>query len=129
MKEKEIVTRVESYLMEKGFKTFREVPALTKRIDIVGIGHEEVWTIEAKVRDWRHALRQANQNRIFGHRPYVALCHQYLGNIDEALFDRFGIGIMGIGRDVNIVKPAKKSEVVHTSLAETLLRYVGERDG
>jgi predicted RecB family endonuclease len=124
LREEKITARVENYLSGEGFMIKREVPALTKRIDIVGIRDGEVWTVEAKVSDWRRALQQANQNRIFGERPYVALWHRHLKNIEERLFDRFGIGIMSVNGDVEIVRPAKKSKVVHSSLAGSLKRYV-----
>jgi len=129
LNETAIVESVETYLNEQNFKTYTEVPALTKRIDIIGIGEGEIWAVEAKVRNWKQALRQANLDRLFADRVFVALWHEHITGVNEELFDKFGIGIMTVNGTVDIIKEARKSQIMHTSLVNSITESVGNMDG
>lgn len=120
MREYEVVERVETYMKKKKFKTYREVPALDKKIDIVGVRNREIWAVEAKVKDWKRALQQAVTDRLFVDRVYVALWHEFAGRADEEIYGKFGIGIMSVDGSVEIIKPAKKSKIAHASLVKKL---------
>ena len=71
----------------------------------------EVVTIEVKVANWRRAADQANRNRIFAHRSYVALPERVACRVRrEEAFQSNAIGILGVGEqgDVRVVKRARR---------------------
>ncbi len=84
----------------KWFKVSRQVSLSRKRIDLVVQSqvHQELWTIEVKIKDWKTALRQANLNSIACNHSYVAIWHEYesapMKHKEEFL--RLGIGLIGI---------------------------------
>lgn len=66
-----------------------------------------VVAIEAKVADWQGAAAQANRNRIFAHRSFVALPERLARRVrKDAIFRRTGIGVLAVDEsgDVRIVK-------------------------
>lgn len=57
----------------------------------------EVIAIEAKVTNWRQALRQAARNRIFSHRSFVALPEHIAERVSsESAFGQLGVGILAV---------------------------------
>jgi hypothetical protein len=63
----------------------------------------EIVTVEAKVSNWQAALQQANRNRIFAHRSFVALpkhvADRVLGDPGFALH---GVGILAVSENGNV---------------------------
>lgn len=60
----------------------------------------EIITIEVKISDWKKALLQAERNKIFAHRSFIALPQQVADRVSsESLFDRFGIGLISVNED------------------------------
>jgi hypothetical protein len=69
----------------------------------------EVIAIEAKVSNWRQALRQAARNRIFSHRSFIALPGHIADRVSsEPAFAQLGLGILAVGSqgEVSEYRPA-----------------------
>ena len=63
----------------------------------------EIVTIEAKVTDWQKAINQANRNRIFAHRSFIALPKNVAERIKkEPSLKRFGLGLLSVDEDNNV---------------------------
>lgn len=122
--ERSLCTQLEEYLVSNGFQTFREVPLLSRRIDLLGVNDSEIVAVELKVRDWRRALQQALSNRLCADRVYIALLNKYVHRVDVMWFRRFGVGVFAVDRDVHLILEAPYSKVIHPSLRRRVLSYV-----
>jgi len=72
----------------------------------------EVVTVEAKVSDWQAALQQANRNRIFAHRSFVAFPESVAQRVSgKTGFELHGVGILSVtdNGDVTVFRPARKN--------------------
>lgn len=70
----------------------------------------EVITIEVKVSNWSKAVAQAQRNRIFAHRSFVALPDPVAERIQsEAILRQLGIGLLSVSEagEVRILKSAR----------------------
>jgi hypothetical protein len=75
----------------------------------------EVVTVEAKVSDWRAALQQANRNRIFAHRSFVAFPEDLAERVRRSPgFLRHGVGILAVSNsgEVWVSRPARRNRLV-----------------
>ena len=115
---------LESYLHRKGFRTAREVPLLTKRIDLVGISNGRLVAIEVKVKNWQRALQQALCYKLCAHEAYIALCREFVHRADKKILQRYGIGIIGVDGTAEIVMPAEPSSIIHDSLLTDVFKYI-----
>ncbi len=113
-------------------KWAREVRSIKNRADLIYFERKDdaiisLFAIEAKLHDWRTALRQAYRNKLFADKTFVALPEQFsksaIANIIE--FRRVSVGLILVGSSsVRIVynPPINKShsnlhvEKVHKSL-------------
>jgi hypothetical protein len=80
----------------------REFDYISGRTDVVAVlCSNEVLAFEAKLRDWRRALRQAWRNTSFANRAYVVLprkhCTQALRHRME--FEARGVGLCAVDAD------------------------------
>jgi len=81
---------------------------INKRIDKESLGINI--SIEAKVKDWRMGLLQAQRYLSFSDYSYVALPENSIKNVDEKRFTNSGIGLLSISEDdIHEVIPAAKS--------------------
>lgn len=63
----------------------------------------EIITIEAKVTDWQKAINQANRNRIFAHRSFIALPKNVAERIKkEPILNKLGLGLLSVDEDNNV---------------------------
>lgn len=77
------------------------------RTDVLATIGEELLAIEVKLSDWKRAITQAALNRVFAHKSFVALWYPSVRPNVIAEARRFGIGVMGIGRDcVEVISEA-----------------------
>lgn len=73
----------------------------------------EIISIEAKVSNWRKAVEQANRNRIFSHKSFVALPERVAHRVrSEQIFSKLGIGLLSVDDDhqVSVVRRARRSQ-------------------
>lgn len=102
-----------------------QVPVLDGRIDFVGIKRSyDVISIEAKIRNWRRALVQAQTYMLCSDKAYVALPERIACNALEhqEMFYRRGVGLMSIGESTQILLEARRSAIVVHDLRKHLLR-------
>ncbi len=97
------------------------------RVDLVAISEAgELWTFEAKLKDWRTAVNQAYRNTSFAHYSYVILPQEAATNAfrNERYFAQRGVGLCTIiGSDIVIVIPAAKKEPLRPWITENAIRY------
>ena len=63
----------------------------------------EIVTIEAKVNDWQKAIVQANRNKIFAHRSFIALPENVAKRIrKEPILNKLGLGLLSVDDDCNV---------------------------
>ncbi len=84
------------------FQHRTEVKVTSNRVDVVyfeqlnasGIGF--IAAVEAKLHDWRKAIRQAHRNKLFADRVYVAMPTQYASAAIEniSVFRQASIGLI-----------------------------------
>lgn len=72
----------------------------------------DVFTIEAKVNNWKNAIEQAKRNQLFSHRSFVALPNKIAKKVcfNNRVKER-GIGVIGVGKagEATILRKAKKN--------------------
>ncbi len=90
-----------------------EVCFFLKRLDLVFAtsGLFRLYAVEAKLRDWRTAFRQALINQIAVHCSYIALPHLLAGRLLDGEKEQFlehSIGLIGVSHTATIVIPSVK---------------------
>ena len=126
MRETTIVRRVDNLFENEGLATAKEVPLGPKRIDLVAVSpnSRRVVAVEAKVHDWRSGLRQALVYRLCAHHVYLAIDQRCSGNPDREILAGYGIGLISVDGQAEIVVKARTSKIVHVSLLEEVRDYV-----
>jgi hypothetical protein len=121
-----VTCKVRTHLLDEGFVVRREVPFLSKRIDIVGVQSEsrQILAVEAKVRDWRKGLRQALTYRLCADEVYLALAAPYAKRADRGLLAEFGVGLMAVDGSARLELNAWPSQVVAPAFAQKVRSYV-----
>ena len=104
----------------KKYKHVRtEVPALSRSIDIVYVNEDnDLISVEIKLHDWRHAIKQARDHQLVSDRAYICLPVKKRGVNKELqdMLDEYGIGLLLFEQknkykiDVTEFKSAKKYE-------------------
>ena len=72
----------------------------------------QVIAIEAKVKNWQVAIKQAARNRLFAHRSFIALpCDTSKRIRSEPILGQLGIGLLSVDQsgDVSILKQGRSS--------------------
>lgn len=94
MNEAEMVTLAVAHLRRQGYLVACEVPCLGRSIDIAYITeNDEVVSIEAKLRNWRHAIRQARDHSLAADFSFVLLPREANATKVRVL-DAYGVGWM-----------------------------------
>lgn len=111
MKELSIVEAVSGYLYDMSFRTVTELPFLQRRIDIVGYKstQDTLVAVEAKVKNWQTAVRQAITCLLFADEVYIAMPAEYVHRVNILEIAKFGIGLMEVNSVVKIISPAVSS--------------------
>ncbi|MHA1363290.1 MAG: hypothetical protein ACTSP1_12290 [Candidatus Freyarchaeota archaeon] len=124
--EGEIVLKVKSYFQNQKYSVYSEVPMLSRHIDLVCVkpNFKEIVAIEAKVKDWKKALKQAKTYRLCAHKVYVALWYEYIHRAKSELFDSFGVGLLKVNDQVEEVQSPHRSKIIHPDLMCSIKNYV-----
>lgn len=79
---------------------------------IFGLNLGNTISIEAKIRDWRSGILQAERYLMFSDYSYLALPEDKIRNVDLELIEQKGIGLLSITEDsiVEVVKPRISTE-------------------
>ncbi len=90
---KTLIELVTAGVVESSEKTFR----LSKTWHSI---LPDVFTIEAKVVNWKNAIEQATRNKLFSHRSFIALPTETAqrARINNKVKE-FGIGVIGVSKD------------------------------
>lgn len=69
-------------------------------------------SIEAKIKDWRGGLIQAQRYLCFSDYSYVALPENAVKSVDENMFTETGIGLLGVADDClyEVIRPLKSTK-------------------
>lgn len=116
----------DKYELFEEAKVYPECKTYTKRVDLL-FRHKKTGrftAVEAKVSNWKRALRQALLDSSYCHFCYVAVPSAVIPNLDKDVFRKMGVGILSIEKDVcsvNIksrffcpIKKRWKNEVLHS---------------
>ena len=104
-----------------------EVPFEGKRIDLVFVDRNGVTnSVEAKLKDWRGALRQATTNRLACDYSYVAIPRYRASRVDLEMFKRRGVGLIVVDGYAEVAIRARRSEFKDPILARNLRRVARE---
>jgi len=115
LREGQLVDVVQRSDLFQDLLKFTEVPVgnwsgSTMRIDIILLKsldiESRVFAVEAKVSDWRTALKQAFRNLFAVDMSYVALPETCTTRVDSRLFKETGIGLLEVDGDVKcLIEP------------------------
>lgn len=110
-----------------GYIRCREVPLITKKIDLVvfEISSSEIIAIEVKVSNWKRALQQALYYRLCADRTFVALWHEYIHRIKPELFKEKGIGLLEVNGEIIHKIDARRSHSIQKSLRRGIEEHLG----
>jgi len=126
--ERSLVDNLKEKFVEDEMSVKREVPLLSKWIDIIGYDEKTdiVIAVEVKVRDWKRAFRQAMRYKLCSDETYVALYDEYIENVDIDKFKKHGIGVISIkeDREIEFVLEPAKNEDYHQSLKRKVIDYL-----
>jgi hypothetical protein len=94
----------------------------------------DVFTVEAKVVNWRKAIVQALRNRIFAHRSFVALPERVADKVrEDAAFHDLGLGLLSVAADdrVSVFVQAERREprvwTYYYQLAAAVARHINSK--
>ena len=91
-----------------------EVPFFGKRIDLIfsSLHLLSFQAVEAKMRDWRSAFKQAAINQLGVQRSYVAVpapLAQRLFDKEKELFVKYDVGLISVNHTASVLLPAKRN--------------------
>lgn len=131
VKEKELYSPLLD-LFGKEWTGAESVPLGAKLVDLAMMSKSSnrVIAIEAKVKDWKRALRQALNYQLAADESYVAISKNHAGSIDQDRFRRLGIGLIVIdleARKADIAVPARQSTRKEENYATLMKAHLAER--
>jgi hypothetical protein len=106
---------IADHFASRGFSCWREASFLGSWIDLYGRDHHRrTIAVEAKVKDWRRALRQAQLVRNSADRVFVAVwapyVHRALTAAARAEFDRARVGLLSVNGQCEVVIDAPRRQ-------------------
>lgn len=123
---------LKKYLKNKSFRFLEEeVGFFERRIDVYGFSkiRNETIAVEAKLRNWKKALQQALLYQLCSDFSYVAMPVEVFSLIDLSVFERNGVGFIGVypsGRCRELIK-AKPSSVLKSYYRDELIPLSREK--
>lgn len=113
-----------------------EVPFFGKHIDLLFASptFRSLYAIEAKLKDWRCAIKQAALNQIAAQRSYIAVPKTLADRLlerESILFLRYDVGLIAVRETANVIIPANQNECFslskHRIIKATLRRAISQR--
>lgn len=122
MLEARLVAKLQDDFQTRSWATFEEVPFLHRRIDLVAVepSTDTLIAVEAKVKNWRVAVRQAISCLLCCDYVYIALPEGRVRAVDIDHLRQLGIGLISIGVDVVTVVDPPTSMLKNPYHTETL---------
>ena len=90
-----------------------EVPVAYGRIDMLYLYDTDPFSvaIELKIKDWSRGLRQAYRNLFYAKYSFLAIQWKRIRSIDLNPFVQYGIGVIAINGNADIVLEPKPSKM------------------
>jgi hypothetical protein len=131
IKEKELYPQILE-LFDEDYFSAENIPLGPKVIDLALISKSsgKVIAIEAKVKDWKRALRQALNYQLAADESYVAISRKHSNAIDHDRFKKLGVGLIVVdldARKADIMVPAKQSSKKAKNYATLMRAHLAER--
>lgn len=112
------------FLETAGLRVYYEFRTMQGRPDVVGFEllpgngngvqhYARAIFIEAKVDDWKRALRQAHGHASYASEMYIAMPAEKAQRVDRSALERFGVGLLSVDQDdvtVRIPCPVRSLE-------------------
>lgn len=123
MRELSLVEAVSDYLGTKSFQTVTELPFLQRRVDIVGYEPkmDALIAVEAKVKNWQTAVRQAVTCLLFADEVYIAMPTEYIHRVDQSEIARYGIGLLEVNSSVHVVSKPVSSRYISDNYRKNVI--------
>ncbi len=126
--EAQIVRDVFRRLKADGTIVRLEVPLLGRSIDLVYLSGNELFSIEFKLNDWRHAIEQAKDHRLGIDFAYVCLPRRAISQAFRELLASAGVGLFFYCRNspglIEKVIEAPRSTEVWSVARTQVYKYV-----
>lgn len=114
-----VISCKDYFLQNPELKVFCEIPFLRRSIDMVIRDNDnKLTTIEFKLHDWKHALRQAVDHSLGADEAYICLPKRKSKNYDNIIEEiiKYNIGLMIYDENsiekVQIVKAVDRSSCI-----------------
>ncbi len=106
-----MVTAIESQLGHSGVIVITELPFLQRRVDIVALqpSDSRIIAVEAKVKNWGDAVRQAVPCLLFADEVYIALPQEFSHRVRHDVIEQYGIGLIQVNSQVEVLIPPVRS--------------------
>ena len=114
MNESMIVKEVIKFLRNNKQIVVTEMPFLQRRVDVVGYqpSNKSLVAVEAKIKNWRRAIRQAITCLLFADNVYIALPEEFIHRVNLDEIGRFGIGLIQVNSKTEILKDPLSSSYI-----------------
>lgn len=118
IRETRIVEKLIHYCYDNNLRYSTEVPFFLNKIDLVSVNQKngDVIAVEAKVSNWNRAVQQATSYSLCANKVYLALWHEYAHRVDVNVLDQYGIGLMSVNGNVEVLHDAKKSRLANKAM-------------
>jgi hypothetical protein len=78
---------------------------------------EEIFSIEAKLCDWRRGALQAKRYQLFSHYSFLAVSQEFLHRVDFQVIRTLNIGLLGVSRDqVQVILTPRRNSWLNTEM-------------
>lgn len=133
MAEVALVRRLEWFFRDLGYVAAKEVPVSTRLVDLYCVDPESGTTIavEAKLSDWRRAIRQATVYKMAADFVFIALPQRAISGECMSACTAAGIGAIAVPRRgrARFVLRAPPNRAQLRRLVHRALSFVGPRIG
>jgi hypothetical protein len=117
---------IQKYLKSTCIRYTWQVPALGGRIDFVGVRPSyEVIGIEAKISNWRYAIKQAKRCQLIVDKAYIAVPYPIaqLASKKRTLLRKSGVGLISVGKIAKVLIGASEKKLTIPDLRNYILEY------
>lgn len=110
MKEADLRSKIIRFLQEKNIISQKGNDYTVNFEYNIGLNHSIA--VEAKIKDWQRGLYQAYRYKWFSEASYLALHENHIEQPKHnlALFKKLNVGLMSVGKEVDIIYNPKKEK-------------------
>jgi len=125
--EKKLYQLIGNYLYNNKYKVAYEVSVgkfHPRKIDIVGINHKKVVSVEVKLNNFNKTFQQAYTRLFYSDNVLMAFPKKYADYVNKKyinILNNYGIGLLSINSNVNEIIAPKKSQLLIPHRKERLI--------